>query len=170
MFINAFLAFHIAAIACWALPLNTGLIPKAREVIAPYMLWSGLFQAWDMFAPDPAKVNGWIEGVVTLRDGKTAVWRCPRMHQLGLMERYAKERYRKFGNERLRLDAHSALWPDAARYIARLFNDPANPPVSVQLVRHWTMVPPPSADGREQPQPVNTYAYFTYPVKQEDLR
>ena len=93
------------------------------------------------------------------------------MHLLSLTERYAKERYRKFGNERLRLDANSALWPDAARYIARLYNtDPANPPVSVQLVRHWSMVPPPSQNRTAEPQPISHYAYFTYPVTQEDLR
>ena len=50
--ISAFVVFHIVAIACWALPLNTNVLPKAKQAIAPYMLWSGLFQAWDMFAPE----------------------------------------------------------------------------------------------------------------------
>jgi hypothetical protein len=167
--VSVFLAFHLIAITCWAVPLNTRLFAKAKEALAPYMLWSGLFQAWDMFAPDPSKVNAYIQGVVTLRNGQTRTWSCPRMQELSLVQRYFKERYRKFGNERLRMDENVALWPDAARYVARMFaGDPANPPVRVQLVRYWTFVGPPGSS--EAPGPLSHYVYFVYPVRQEDLR
>ena len=168
--VSAFLAFHLVAITCWGLPLNTNLFGKVKEAIAPYMLWSGLFQSWDMFAPDPSKVNAYIEAVVTLRDGQRRTWKCPRMQDLSLVQRYFKERYRKYGHERLRLDSSAPLWPDAARHIARMYANPANPPVTVQLVRYWKLVPPPSPNGIERQPPLSSYAYFTYLVGQDDLR
>ena len=50
--------------------------------------------------------------------------------------------YRKFA-EYARMDTFSAVWPSMARWIAQENNaDPGNPPVRVQLRRHWWFVPP----------------------------
>ena len=54
--INAFILFHLLAIACVAMPASSFPLEICRELIGPYMLWSGLFQQWDMFAPDPTAV------------------------------------------------------------------------------------------------------------------
>jgi len=51
--VNVFLIFHILAIACWCLPIDSPLIPLCRNLVRPYFLWAGLFQSWDMFAPVP---------------------------------------------------------------------------------------------------------------------
>ena len=90
------------------------------------------------------------------------------MDQLGLFDKYTKERYRKFANENLRLDALAALWPDAARYIARLNKgQPSNPPVAVVLVRHWSIIQPP--DSSSEIGPWNHFKFFQYAVKPGDL-
>jgi hypothetical protein len=89
------------------------------------------------------------------------------MENLGFFEKYVKERYRKYANDNLRLDSNSTLWPDAARYIARVNNRPSNPPVSVDLVRYWSIVPPPGAE--EGPGPWNQYLFFRYTVAPGDL-
>ena len=98
-----------------------------QNFIRPYMLWSGLFQAWDMFAPNPMKLNSYVEAEVSFRDGSRRIWSFPRMNEIGYVDRYFKERYRKFANEYLRMDVHSALWPDAARYIAPRQSQPVEP-------------------------------------------
>ncbi len=132
--ISAFLLFHLVAITCWCIPVNSALIANFKDLIRPYMLWSGLFQGWDMFAPTPPNINSYIQAAVIYKDGRTQIWKFPRMEQLGLFERYYRERYRKF-EENLRQDANSALWPDVARHIARLNNnDVSNPPAIVVLV------------------------------------
>ncbi|SRR5260370_24031110 len=51
--INIFLAFHLLAITCWCVPIDSPLIPLCRNLVRPYFLWAGLFQSWDMFAPVP---------------------------------------------------------------------------------------------------------------------
>src|SRR5262249_53001901 len=121
--INVFLMFHMASIACWCVPEASPLVSAYRSLIRPYFLWSGLFQAWDMFAPSPKATNSYIEAVVLYDGGDTRNWSFPRMEQLSLNERYCKERYRKFV-ENLEKDSDSPLWPDAARFIARLHGGP----------------------------------------------
>lgn len=90
--ISAFLLFHILAISCWALPLNNPLISSFRYLIRPYFIWSGLFQSWDMFSPDPKRVNSYLEAIVIYKDGSSTLWSFPRMELLSPNERYAKER------------------------------------------------------------------------------
>jgi hypothetical protein len=49
-----------------------------------------------MFAPIPKSANAYIEAEVVYRDGSRKTWAFPRMEQLGLAEKYFRERYRKF--------------------------------------------------------------------------
>jgi hypothetical protein len=166
--INAFLLFHIVAITCWAMPLDSPLLAAFKNVIRPYMLWSGLFQSWDTFAPQPKSVNSYIEAVVITHDGRTRPWKFPRMEQLSLTARYGKERYRKYV-EGLKEDANLALWPDAARHIARLNNDLSSPPEIVILIRHWSDIVPYN-DAAFHPEPWHTQIFYEYSVKPEDLK
>src|SRR5262249_51931819 len=94
--ISAFLLFHIFAITCWCLPIDSPLITACRNVVRAYLLWSGLFQAWDMFSPAPKSANTYIEAIVIYEDGHTRTWKFPRMEQLSVGGRFFKERYRKF--------------------------------------------------------------------------
>jgi hypothetical protein len=146
--ITLFLLFHLVAILSWSLPLNSLLIAGVKQKVASYMQWSGLFQGWAMFAPDPPKTNAYVDAEVTFRDGRTAIWRFPRMQELGFIQRSFKERYRKFSIERLARNGNAALWPDTARYIARQYPDAGNPPVLVRLIRHFSDIPPPEASGQ----------------------
>ena len=166
--ISAFLLFHLFAIVCWAVPLDTPLILAFRGFIRPYMLWSGLFQSWDTFAPTPRAVNAYVQGVVITNDGRLHTWKFPRMEQLSVTERYYKERYRKFV-ENLQEDRNSALWPDAARHLARMYNNPANPPEIVMLVRYWSDIPKP-VPGPYRPDPERARIFFEYRVQPGDLR
>jgi hypothetical protein len=165
---SAFIAFHLVAIVVWAMPLDSPLTVAIRESVKGYMLWTGLFQKWDMFAPDPSKLNNYITATVTYRDGRAAVWEFPRMENLGIVDKYFKERYRKYASDNLRLDTRSQLWPDAARYIARA--NASGQPVEVDLVRHWSEVPPPGPHGDAPPAPWSEYTFFRYTVRPEDLQ
>jgi len=122
-----------------------------------------------MFAPDPTTLNTYIEAEVTFRDGSMRVWSFPRMNELSYVDRYFKERYRKYSTEYLRVDSHSALWPDAARYIARANRNPSNPPVSVRLIRSWSEIQPPGPGGEYRYTAWKSYPYYTYQLKPGDL-
>ncbi|HXI42730.1 MAG TPA: hypothetical protein VNH83_22300 [Bryobacteraceae bacterium] len=168
--ISAFLLFHLLVIGSWSLPPSTRLDAFIRNAVAPYAWRSGLAQSWDMFAPNPLHANTYIEAEITYRNGQVRTWTFPQMQELGYAERYAKERYRKFANDRLRLDEYAVLWPDAARYIARLNGDASNPPRTVNLLRYWSLISPPPPPGEEEQTPHwERHLFFTYTVKPGDL-
>lgn len=164
--ISAFLLFHICAITFWCIPIGSPLIAAVRNVVRPYLLWAGLFQSWDMFAPGPKSTNTYIEAIIVYKDGHTKNWKFPRMEQLSFSERYRKERYRKFV-ENLK-EENVVLWPDAARHIAWLNNDPANPPEFVILIRHWSDMAP-HLDAPYHPEPWHMQILYEYKVKPADL-
>jgi hypothetical protein len=103
------------------------LLTTLRDRLSGYATVLGLRQDWMMFAPNPMRENTFIDAEITYRSGRKSIWTFPQMPELGYAERYAKERYRKFANERLWVKEASFLWPDAARYIARLNREPSDP-------------------------------------------
>ena len=167
--ISLFLAFNLFAILSWCVPLESPFISACRNATRRYMLFTGLFQKWDMFAPNPSSLNGYVGAQVIFHDGHTALWSFPRMEELGLVDKYFRERYRKYAVDNLRLDTNSVTWPDAARYIARLNNSAINPPVAVNLIRYWSTVPPPTPDGSYDPPPWQQFAFFHYDLVPGDL-
>jgi len=165
--IQCFLVFHLLAIACWSLPVTFQLVTQCRELIRPYFAWVGLFQTWDMFAPSPKTMNSYVEAIVLYTDGNTRNWAFPRMERLGLGERMFKERYRKYV-ENLKEDGNAALWPDAARFIARHNNDRPAPVRIVFLVRYWADIVPQSG-GPYRASPFEAHVFYAYTVLPEDL-
>ena len=166
--INVFLLFHIFAIACWCMPVDSPLILLGRTLVRPYVLWSGLFQSWDMFAPIPKGANTYIEAIFVYKDGSKSSWTFPRMEQLGLTGKVFKERYRKFADNLVRDDI-DALLPDAARYIARMKSGPTNQVRMVILIQKWSLVVP-RADGSYVPEPWEQPVLLGYGVRSEDLK
>jgi hypothetical protein len=167
--ISAFLAFNLFAIIAWCVPLESPLLASCRSMVRPYLVFTGLFQKWDMFAPDPSKLNNFVGAVVTYRDGRHALWNFPRMENLGYVDKYFEERYRKYANDCLRLDMYSGLWPDAARYVARQNTHPGSAPAAVDLVRYWSFVPPPDPNGQAPEGSWNQHTFFHYDVTPGDL-
>lgn len=137
--INVFLMFHVLTLTSWAIPFANPLTALARNAVRPYFLWVGLFQSWEMFSPLPKSSNIYVEAIVLYEDGDTRNWAFPRMELLNVKDRYFKERYRKFV-ENLNDDACAALWPDVARFIARVNNNRAVPVKMVFLVRRWSAI------------------------------
>lgn len=166
--INIFLVFHLTAIFCWCVPVNSPLLPVVNNLVRPYFIWSGLFQSWDTFSPAPKAVNSYVEAIVLYEDGTTRTWAFPRMEQLRLADRYFKERYRKFV-ENLKEDANAPLWPDAARYIARLNNNGPSAERMVLLVRYWSAIVPQNNNADAAAQ-WSEHVFYGYNVQPEDLR
>ena len=183
--VQVLVAVHVVAMTSWSLPYQsqpfrsglikpTGLdwIPVANDRILRryagyWMVTSGTWQSWDLFAPNPARNDVWCDASVELQSGKRLHYQYPRMALLGMPEKYLKERYRKF-YERAGTDENQLLWvPFAQRVALESFSDPADPPVRVSLTRHWRGILPP---GRPQPTEYESYTYLVYDVDQELLR
>jgi hypothetical protein len=165
--VSIFILFHLIAITCWAVPVNFSAVRELREIIRPYMLWTGLYQSWDMFAPNPKSIDAYIKAVVFTQDRHMKVWAFPRMEELSFRERYPKERYRKFA-EMLPDQKNEALWPGVAAHVARLFNNPIDPPDKVVLIEFRADIKP-GADESSAPVPEPNVFYEGY-LEPGDLR
>jgi hypothetical protein len=164
--VSVFILFHLIAITFWALPVTWPPLVGVREIVSPYMLWTGLFQSWDMFAPNPVPVNTYFKAVVITKN-HVRVWDFPRMEELSFGERYRKERYRKF-LENMSLDQNSDALPDVARHIAGFYDDPSDPAQKVMLVRYQSDITP-GSDDEHQPRPKASDFYDEY-IEPKDLR
>ena len=165
--INIFLIFHILAIACWCLPIDSPLVTLLNDQTRAYFRWSGLFQGWNMFSPLPKSANTYVEATIIHQDGSKTVWTFPRMEQLTLTQRVFKERYRKFAEDLAR-EENDGLLPDVARHIARLNSTPS-PAKTVILVQKWSFIVP-RPDGSYVPEPWDQHVLLGYGVKPEDLK
>ena len=166
--INLFIGFHVLAIACWCLPIDTPLFPLRSGFVRSYFLWTGLFQSWDMFAPIPKGANTYIEATLVYKDGSRKTWEYPRMEQMNLKEQLFKERYRKFA-ENLQGGELDDLLPDAARHIARLNSTPQNPVKTVILIHRFSFIVL-RPDGKYVSEPWESHILLGYGVRPEDLK
>ncbi len=131
--ISVFILVHLIAITCWGLPIDFSPVKNVKEFMRPYIVWSGLFQSWDFFAPNPKRTNSYIEAVVLTQSHQQKVWVFPRMEHLGYFERYREERYRKFA-EVLPDRKCADLWPDVAKHTEQMFSSRTDPPEAVLLI------------------------------------
>ena len=158
--ISAFILFHVVAIFCWAVPLSSPPILAVRQLIRPYMVWSGLFQSWDTFAPSPVSSNTFVKAIAMSQSGDVHVWGFPRMEQLSYSQRYREERYRKFA-ETLPAQPNSVLWPNVASKLAKSFDSPGDPTEKVMLLNFHADIVPGTPKGKE-PTPSPDIFYQEY--------
>ena len=140
---------HIVAITTWASPFDLPLCRDIKELATPYLVWSGLFQSWDTFAPNPKADNSHIKALVIADSHPPQVWPFPRMQGLGFWDRYQKERYRKF-EEVIVQPQFAIAWPDVARHLAMSLEKGSQSEEKVVLLNYSTAIVPwhdPSSDG-----------------------
>ncbi|HEY0701708.1 MAG TPA: hypothetical protein VGD60_02975 [Candidatus Acidoferrales bacterium] len=166
--LNIFILFHIFAITAWAIPFRSPFVLDCRELVRPYMLWSGLFQAWNMFSPVPKGTNTYLQAVIIYKNGETQMWDFPRMELLSLTQKYSQERHRKFVEILLDED-NAALRPDVARYVARMPGIREKDPQQILLMVKWSNIIP-NGDGTFTRTPLDQDVFFRYDVQPEDLR
>lgn len=199
--VKVFVPFHILAITVYALPLlpparlkdgkptakwyqvgdrllyeneNGTYIGKNSPLIYPYLMETGFWQYWDMFAPDPVQSDVYGSATVVYKDGRTRNYQYPRMYLESVVDKYLDERYRKFF-ERVHDYAGMHSIAGSKPYVAQRFaqriallndDDPANPPVEVKLFLHSWDIPPPGQPIRPEYKSVE---YFDYVVEQDQL-
>jgi hypothetical protein len=159
--VNAFIILNVIAIVFWSQPFQYWPRSLVREITSGYMYFCGVWQEWDMFAPEPRRIRIRMDATVILRDGTTKTWTFPQMDQMTVWDRLRKERYRKWAHDGVRTDSSSYTWEPTAQYIARQFADPDNPPVAVQLHRHWADIPGPTEAGADvAAAPFHHYTFY----------
>lgn len=145
----AIAGLYLAAAFFWSMPPGLPLQSTVVAVAAPVFKSLGLWQSWDMFAPDPMSEDVRVSLFAELADGTALERDLSNMEALGPLEKYSSERWRRFCNDHLRLDVNRDLWPGVARWFAaRLERETGQPVNRLVLWRHWrpTLPPPPAGE------------------------
>lgn len=152
--ISAFIVFHLVAITAWNMPASH-LQMRIKNHIRRYMVFVVLDQGWGMFST-PGRENYYMQARITYEDGRQAFQPIGKQHDLNPLARLINERERKM-TENLYVPSNGqpyynqiALW--ALRKVPK---PPHNPPVRVELTRHWSPIPP-LPDGLRMP-PVSSW-------------
>ncbi len=132
--------YTIAAF-CWTMPNNVPFREQINSLSRPAFRYLGLWQSWEMFTPQPPSDDIYVTAMAHYKDGTQKDLNICRMHTMGYIERYQKERWRKWGSEYLRLDANKQLWEPTSRYFAQqMKGTDQSPLIKLELVRHWRQI------------------------------
>lgn len=144
---------------------------RLEKSVTPVLEYLGIWQNFAVFSPNPRSTNIFLSATVTFADGSAEFFEYPRLERLNMWERVQKERFRKYGLDNVYNDGERGLWPDLARYIARLYYGAGKKPIAVSLQRHWSDIPPPE-EGLANPLPeqAKMLTFYVYDVKPEDLQ
>lgn len=149
------LFFHVCAVISWTLPEPSAQVVAKKvppqlmdypmiinqefvkfSFFQTYVLGLGFWQSWDMFSPNPSNRDVWGSAIIEYQDGSERHVNYPRVKTYGYLEKYEKERFRKYW-ERVNLDRWSYLREPVCMWMARThWTDPNNPPVKVRLYMH----------------------------------
>lgn len=128
---------------------------------------TGFWQYWDMFSPNPANTDLYMDADVVFRDGKKIRYKFPRIYSLPIPQKYVKERYRKYFENVNQADQGYSRPFCAQRIALENFNDPQNPPTMVTLICHQDVIEAPGVT----PNPAyKEIPFYTYQVDLDKLR
>lgn len=145
---------YLATAFAWSMPVGLPLQGLVLAAVARPFNALGLWQAWDMFAPDPMPADIAVSAVAFFADGGEMECPITAGPDRDPITRYATERWRRFWNDHLRLDDNKPLWPAAAAWFAGAVERNTGRRVDgLVLWRHWRPVVPPEPDGSHPPLP-----------------
>ena len=93
--LSVFAVFHLSALMVWTMP-NCALKGQFGVVFQYYMLPSGLWQWWALFAPDPLNCTLRLNAEVVDAQGMRHVYESPPLAELPWWRRVARYRQPKF--------------------------------------------------------------------------
>ena len=117
---------------------------KVFKVITPIQNYFSMWRGWQMFAPNPLRINSYIIAKVVTED-KLIEFEFPGPKSEGFMQSFfIGERFRKYLVEGVRLDKNKYLWKDCAKWVYRKFKKiyPDANVKYVNLYRKWSNIPP----------------------------
>lgn len=143
LLIGLFLGINFLSMARTFMPLDNQFISSIYRPVDHYLSFFSIYQSWNMFSPNPARVDSHITAEVEFDDGSSDIYYFPDSKNLSLKEKYAfGERYRVL-LETARQDSNSFLWKDLAKFALRKLRTTNYDkiPLKVHLYRHWSEIP-----------------------------
>jgi hypothetical protein len=153
--ISAFLLWHLSATIIWVSP-QCPIQKRFGPYLRWYMLPSGLWQYWAMFAPNPIHDTVILEAEVIDNDGIRHRFEFPKMANYTWWQGIVHFRYAKY-NANISSEEFVPARTYAARHVLRQLKLPAEAyPVSVHLIYQMHLTPPVPPLDPDPSQPAAT--------------
>tara|TARA_B100001971_G_C18268010_1_gene596231 strand:+ start:70107 stop:70667 length:561 start_codon:yes stop_codon:yes gene_type:complete len=151
---------------------NNYLAQKIFKIVTPIQNYFSMWRGWQMFAPNPLRINSFISAKVVTKD-KVIEFEFPGPKSKDFMQSYfIGERFRKYMVEGVRLDKNKHLWKDTALWVFRKFKEiyPNEEVRNINLYRNWSHIPPWDEyfipHRKESKIKVKNFKFYTYKVKE----
>jgi hypothetical protein len=161
---NALLGLLLAAILIDTVPQS----PLALHVaVRPLLVRLGIDQGrWNLFAPEPDRINVRLVAEITYRDGEHRTWRLPVWKDESAWAKWVRHRHVEWLDHIL-LPAYQAAWKPWCRHLARQARPEmpnADQGARVRIVYYEAEIPPAELrpwPGMRQPMPFDDGSVLT---------
>ncbi len=170
--VSLFVSVYFFYVLLWLTPDSVLKSKLFAPVYTPW-LFCGLNQSWSLFSPTIRELNYYPSAIVTFEDGSKVLWEPPLMDRLNLLERFQREKFRKWSIDSLPWERFKDYWVDFARYVGRQYYNPVSKPVSISLNIRFIEIPKPSERflrQAEMPPRTKFSTNFCYRYKSEDFQ
>lgn len=159
--IALFLFLHLVAIV----PRQNLAHERLRGFLDPIYDKAGWVQKpWDLFAPNPTRMNVRVLAVIAYEDGEVQTWVSPDPLQQGPWEKFRDSKLVEFITN-VRLNNARDVWPSVARYFAREYGRADASVIRVQLIREWDTIAIPESDEDRrlpyQPEYDSSFVFYS---------
>ena len=153
IFINCFLVGWLLVLAIDSAPILGKWHQDLKDELDPYLDVTGLWiGGWQLFAPEPDKVNSYLSAEVRFADGKAAFIRSPQWRSMSASERFLNFRKAEYF-DKIRLDNNASAWPALCEYWGKTTDHPDGLDIRAKeiiLKRHWVVIPKPTPENLQQ--------------------
>jgi hypothetical protein len=171
LLISAFVIFHLTAVLVWMVP-NCVIKQRLTLPLAFYMLPTGNWQYWGMFAPNPLRDTITLEALVVDAKGILHVFDFPKEQDFPKWKSFFLFRHSKYAANFALKDDFASSREFGARYAVRQLKIPADSfPVEVQIVFQVRPTPPPGGPPPDPMSPtiISTIESYRFPTLEEVL-
>jgi len=150
LLVSAFVLFHLSAVCVWTLP-GCYIKDHVQEFYRYYVLPTGMWQWWAIFAPDPVRNTCTLDAEVVDAKGMRHIFEFTRIAELPWWQKITRYRQPKFVNNMANPE-YAMSRPFTARYALRQTElKPDAYPLFVSLYFNVKDTPEPGAKAVADP-------------------
>jgi hypothetical protein len=148
--VSAFVLFHLSALCVWTVP-PCAIKEKLTPFFQYYVLPTGLWQWWAIFAPDPIRNTMVMDAEVVDARGMRHIFEFPRLADLPWWQKVPRYRQPKF-TANMVVPEYASQRKYTAKYAVRQIDmKPEAYPLAVSLYYRVTDSPAPGAAAAVDP-------------------
>lgn len=140
IFINVSIISYLTLIMLHGLPLEALIFKKAKTHTSSVVMGLGIWQGWNMFAPNPLRFDVDIYARLYYKDGSIAIKNIEESLEENILFTFRRARWTKWAKDNVRQTSHDVLWKPTLKYMVDKYAQKGNPIFKAELFRKYIEV------------------------------